>query len=225
MFEHGVSGISYAFGTRSAGWPAAIANGASLRVVSLNQVHGADVLVIKGQTDQAVQEAAARGYDAVVTDQRQTFLTIRTADCVPMLLIDPTVRVVAAVHAGWRGTLKGIGPETLRVMRDRFGCQISSVRVAIGPSIGGCCYEVDDLVMASVKRAYSYWREVLDERKGGRALLDLRRLNRRQMEEAGVDSGRIETVNLCTACHPEFFYSYRRDGRDTAHLISGIALV
>jgi YfiH family protein len=160
-----------------------------------------------------------------VTDQRHTCLTIRTADCVPMLLIDPAVRVVAAVHAGWRGTLKEIGPKTLRVMQDRFGCKISSVRVALGPSIGRCCYEVDDLVMGPLKQAYSYWREVLDERKKGRALFDLRRLNRRQMEQAGIDPGRIEAVNLCTACHPELFYSYRRDGKGTEHLTSGIALV
>jgi hypothetical protein len=193
--------------------------------VGVNQVHGADVLIIRGQTKQPPQGAAAEGYDALVTDQQRTCLTIRTADCVPMLLIDPTLRVIAAVHAGWRGTLKGIGPKTLRVMRDHFGCKISSVRVAIGPSIGRCCYEVDDVVMDPVKRAYPYWREILDEATAGRGMLDLRRLNRRQMEEAGVDSAGIETVNLCTVCHPELFYSYRRDGKATAHLTSGIALV
>jgi YfiH family protein len=224
MFDQGVPGVSHAFGTRRASWPREAPTGARLHVVSVNQVHGADVLVITGRSPKGRRYGQHQAADAIVTDQPNTCLTIRTADCVPILVVDPALRIIAAVHAGWRGTLKEIGPKTLRIMQERFGCVMSSMRVAIGPSIGRCCYEVDDVVINPVKHAYSYWREVLDESEGGRAVLDLRRLNRKQMELAGVDAGRIETVNLCTACHPELFYSYRRDGKGTFHLTSGIVL-
>jgi purine-nucleoside/S-methyl-5'-thioadenosine phosphorylase / adenosine deaminase len=224
MFDQGVSGLSHAFGTRRASWPQEAADGERLRVVSVNQVHGAEVLVITGWSPQARPDGQEQAADAIVTDQPNTCLTIRTADCVPMLVVDPALRVIAAIHAGWRGTLKEIGPKTLRVMQERFGCVMSSMRVAIGPSIGRCCYEVNNVVMSPMKRAYPYWREVLDEYEGGRGVVDLRRLNRKQMELAGVDPERIETVNLCTACHPELFYSYRRDGKGTPHLTSGIVL-
>jgi YfiH family protein len=193
--------------------------------VVVNQVHGTEVLSIDRRV--ANWETFAAGvrdseYDAIVTNQSDLIVSVQTADCVPVLFLDEARRVVAVAHAGWRGTLAGIVTKTLRVMQDRFRCHTRTIRVAIGPSIGACCYEVDDVVLAPLKRAFPSWSEVVDRMSGARAHLDLRGLNRRQLEIAGIHPSRIETVNLCTACRPELFHSYRRDGKGTGRMTSGI---
>jgi YfiH family protein len=202
------------------GWP-------DMRVMRVNQVHGTEALVIDCRiTNWPAFEAmaASEGHDAIVTNQPGIFLSVRSADCVPILFMDGDRRVVAAVHAGWRGTLGGIAAKTVKVMRDRFHCNPRSLRAAVGPSIGVCCYEVDDTVTRPLKRAYPFWREVVGKAAGSRVRLDLRRLNCLQMEEAGMEPSRIEAVNLCTACHPDLFHSYRRDGKETDHMTSGIGM-
>ena len=220
LFSRGVSGVDHYFGTKTESEPASRMGGPAMRVVTLNQVHGSEVLVI----DRRSSTRFSAGHDAVVTNQQGLLLTVRSADCVPILLLDTARPVVAAVHAGWRGTLRGIVTETLGVMHTRFGCSLGTIRAAIGPSIGVCCYEVGQTVLTPLKRAYPYWRDVVEQVGGVQAHLDLHRLNGRQLEEAGIDPARIETVSLCTACHPELFYSYRRDGRGTRHMTSGIGL-
>lgn len=222
MFEQGVSGVLYAFGTRSESAPARLRqNQPAITVVGVNQVHGAEVLIINRPMPDA--GPIAGDYDAIITDQPNILVTVRTADCVPILLVDPVRRVVAAVHAGWRGTLAGITRKTLSLMHERFGCRLVSIRAAIGPSIGRCCYEVGEAVLQPL-RAYPDWRDVVEMAAPERGRLDLRRLNRRQMEESRVDPSHIEMVNLCTACHPDLFYSYRRDGKAVGKMTSGIAL-
>ena len=133
--------------------------------------------------------------------------------------------VIASVHAGWRGTVGGIAGQVIHLMQNAFDCKPASLHAAIGPSIGPCCYEVDEPVWAPLKRAFPYWSEVFEETGSGRGQLNLRRLNRLALEEAGVDTCRITEVNLCTACHPELFHSYRRDGAGTSHMTSGIARI
>lgn len=226
LFIQGVSGVHHYFGTKTDPGPIPIRPGShGMRVVKVNQVHGTEVLVIdrritNGPAFEA--EAASSAYDAMITNQPDLLLSITTADCVPLLLMDADRGVVAAAHAGWRGTLGGIAAKTIRTMQERFQCRPRSIRAAIGPSIGVCCYEVDSAVLTPLKKAYPYWEEVVDKTAGSRVHLDLRRLNRRQMEEAGLDPARIETVNLCTACHPDLFQSYRRNGKGTGFMTSGI---
>jgi YfiH family protein len=227
VFEQGVPGVLHAFGTKSTTEFGATYMDRELTVVSVKQVHGTDVLVLpENMTSTEITEAAAgQGYDALVTTRPQTLLTVKTADCVPILLLDPARRVVAAVHAGWRGTVSRIAAKVVRVMHQQLGVHTSSLRAVIGPSIGRCCYEVDDPVLAPLKSAFAYWSEVTVETRGGRGQLDLRHLNQRQLEEEGLKPSHIAVVNLCTACHPELFYSYRRDGPGTRHMTSGIALL
>ncbi len=220
LFAKGTVGVCHYFGTKPAPRPPATAmSGPSVRVVTVRQVHGTDVLAIDRRT-----VAAMGSHDAIVTNQPGVLVAVETADCVPILLLDPSRGVYAAVHAGWRGTLGGIVAKTVRVMQDRFGSHLRSIRAAIGPSIGVCCYEVNGTVLAPLKRGFSYWADVVEDVKGAKAHLDLRGLNRRQLEEAGISPDRIETVNLCTACHPDLFYSYRRDGARTGRMMSGIGL-
>jgi hypothetical protein len=228
MFSHGVSGVEHYFGTKEEPGPVMSRVGRrALRVVSVNQVHGTEVLSIdRPITDWAGFETAtlSTSYDAIVTNQPNLLLSVQTADCVPVLFLDEARRVVAVAHAGWRGTLAGIVTKTLAVMQDRFRCHTRTIRVAIGPSIGLCCYEVDEAVLVPLKRAIPFWSDVIEKVSGARAHLDLRRLNRRQLELAGIPSSRIETVNLCTSCRPELFHSYRRDGKGLGRMTSGIGL-
>jgi YfiH family protein len=191
-------------------------------VVSVEQVHGTDVLVVNRAL------AAARtfngGWDALVTDQPGVLLTVRTADCVPVLIHDPVREIVAAVHAGWRGTVAGILPKTFAVMRRRFGSQPASLRVSIGPSVGSCCYEVDEPVLSRLRESFADWRSLVRKTGPGRAMLNLRGLVRGQARATGVREDRIHSVSLCTVCHPDLFHSYRRDGSVRGTMVSGIML-
>ena len=226
LFAKGLVGVYHFFGTKIApDLPVSDRNGPLWRVVTVRQVHGTEVLVLDQRSATVPKSSTdAHGYDAIVTDQPGVLVTVETADCVPILLLDPVRGVSAAVHAGWRGTLGGIVPKTVAVMQNRFGCSLRSIRAAIGPSIGVCCYEVNGPVLGPMKRSFPYWAEVVEDVKGTKAHLDLRGFNRRQLEEVGIGPARIETVNLCTACHPDLFYSYRRDGARTGRMSSGIGL-
>ena len=193
-----------------------------VRLVSVRQVHGTDCLVI----DRPVQAGSGFSgtWDALVTNQAAVLLTVKTADCVPVLLHDPLRRVVAAVHAGWRGAVAGIVSKTLATMGKQFGTDPESVRVVIGPSAGDCCYEVDGAVLGPLKNRYPYASLVIRETGRNRAILNLRELVRRQAQAAGVPHEKIWAVNVCTICHPRLFYSYRREGAVIGTMISGIML-
>jgi YfiH family protein len=192
-------------------------------VVSVTQVHGTDVLVL----DRPVADGQAfdGGWDALMTDQPGVLLTVRTADCVPVLIHDPVHGIVAAVHAGWRGAVAGIVPKTVAAMATRFGSRPASLRVSIGPSAGSCCYEVDEPVLSRLRASYADWQGLVQETGPGTARLNLRGLVRGQAQSAGVREDGIHSVSLCTICHPALFHSYRRDGTVRGTMVSGIMLV
>lgn len=137
--------------------------------------------------------------DALLGDQADLALSVVTADCVPVLLAGP--RVLAAIHAGWRGLVSGVIPETLKVA--------GAGTAWIGPSIGPCCYEVDEDVAAQVAAASG--PEVIVPRPAGRPHLDLIAAARRQLAAAGVEE--IHSIASCTRCDGERLYSYRREGK------------
>jgi len=192
-------------------------------LLSVEQVHGTDALVV----DRPVSEADRfeGGWDALVTDQPGITVAVRTADCVPILIYDRRRRVVAAIHAGWRGAVAGIVPRTIDLMISRFKAAETDLRVSIGPSAGPCCYEVDEAVLTPLRRGPSEWQAVLFDDCGAKARLDLKALVRRQMIHIGIQPERITAVNLCTICHSDLFYSYRREGHVNGTMLSGIALV
>lgn len=192
-------------------------------VVAVDQVHGTDTLVL----DRPVsgREVFSGGWDSLVTNQPGVLLTIRTADCVPVLIHDPVHHVVAAVHAGWRGAVGGIVLHVLRQMAARFGSGATELTVAIGPAIGPCCYEVDEPVLTPLRERHQGWQSVVVMQGAGKGRLDLRALVRMQALEAGVEPGKIAVVNPCTACRADLFYSYRRDGRVVETMVHGIMLV
>lgn len=191
-------------------------------LVSVKQVHGTDVLVVDGPVSQ--EDTFPGGWDALVTNQPGVLLTVRTADCVPVLLFDPKKRLVGAVHAGWRGAVGGIVINALQVLLQRFGSDLREVRVGIGPSVGPCCYEVDTPVLERLQSASHDWQQVVQETARGKAMLDLKGLIRRQAERVGVAPHNVYTAAACTFCHADLFYSYRREGVVKETMVSGIML-
>ncbi|MDR5684331.1 MAG: peptidoglycan editing factor PgeF [Armatimonadota bacterium] len=184
------------------------------RVVQIMQVHGAAVVEARA-ADAGSKLGPA---DAVVTAEADVPLSVHTADCVPLLLVDPNAGVVGAVHAGWRGLGAGVVGAAVGAM-ERRGARASRVVCAIGPSIGPCCYEVD----APVRRALGAWAHALWPGRAGHWMADLRAVAVAQLRQAGVPAERIAVCPACTACHPEWFFSYRRDGR-TGRMEALIAL-
>jgi YfiH family protein len=192
-------------------------------MLSVKQVHGTDVLIVDQPIRQ--EDSFEGGWDALVTNQSGVMVTVRTADCVPVLLHDPVQRVVAAVHAGWRGAVAGIVPKTVALLVNRFGVAVERLRMAIGPSAGPCCYEVDEPVLARLRDVFPEWRSVVEPVGTEKAHLDLRAFVRRQALADGLLPERIATVNACTICHPDLFFSFRREGVVKSTMVSGIALV
>jgi len=146
-------------------------------------------------------------------------LSVRTADCLPILMVDTRHRALAAVHAGWRGTVSGITTNTVQAMGTRFGTRPEDLRIAIGPGIGQCCFEVGSEVAVQFRKLFPE-RSDLDRRTH----LDLIEANRRQLGQLGVTAAQIGTLNLCTACHPDDFHSFRRDREAAGRMVSGIGI-
>lgn len=190
--------------------------------LSVKQVHGTQALVV----DRALKESDrfTEGWDALVTDQPGVTVAVRTADCVPVLVYDRRRKAVAAIHAGWRGAVAGIVSSTLALMQSRFNVNDFDLRIGIGPSAGPCCYEVDEKVLAPLRSGITEWQSLVRDNRGLKAKLDLKALVRRQLEDYGLRPEQISSVNLCTICHGELFYSYRREGRVNGTMVSGIAL-
>jgi YfiH family protein len=145
--------------------------------------------------------------DALLEDRPGSVVAVRTADCIPILLVDERRRAVAAVHAGWRGTAARIACVAVAAMGRDFGTRGEDLHAAIGPGIGKCCYEVGAEVAAQFGGQ-------------GRGYIDLTSENRRQLEEAGVTGRRIYASNLCTMCRAGEFHSFRRDQNAAGRMFS-----
>lgn len=231
-FASARDGVRHFFGTRRHAESLAVEVGVPARqsgakghgwLLSVKQVHGTDALIVDRPLTDSDQFPG--GWDALVTDQPGVTVAVRTADCVPVLVHDPARHVVAAIHAGWRGAVAGIVPKTIALMSARFGSTRSDLRVSIGPSAGPCCYEVDDPVLDQLRAGLPDWQSVVRDYQGHKARLDLKALIRRQVAEQDVSLTSISVVNLCTMCHDQLFYSYRREGRVNGTMVSGIMLI
>jgi polyphenol oxidase len=172
------------------------------------------VIVISRAQGDDVQPPVG-GVDALITACRGAMLAMRFADCVPVLLYDPSHEAVGLAHAGWRGSAAGIASRTVRAMSQAFDTRPQDVLAGIGPSIGQCCYEVGHPVIQHVSAHFPWWREVVSD-ETGRLRLDLWEANRRQLLDAGLPDEQIAVAGICTSCHTEDFYSHRREHRQEA---------
>jgi polyphenol oxidase len=192
--------LVHGFGTREADVLAQF-----VRLATLKQIHSAACVAAGGRSGVLGQG------DALLEDTPGSVVAVKTADCVPILLVDGRRRAVAAVHAGWRGTAAGIAGKAVADMGRRFATDPADLHAAIGPSIGPCCYQVG----AEVAQQFG---------EPARTNLDLWAINRRQFLEAGVTEARIYASNLCTMCRPGEFHSYRRDREAAGRLYSFVGI-
>ncbi|MGE5359338.1 MAG: peptidoglycan editing factor PgeF [Bacteroidales bacterium] len=198
------------------------------RLFAPKQVHGADVLVVRGSdlAPPSLNDPRRPHADIVLTNDPESAIAVQVADCAPLLLADPRTGAVAAAHAGWRGTAANVAGRAVDAMATHYGSQPSDLLVAIGPSIGRCCYQVGpDVREAFVAAGHdpdAVARWFAAEPKHGRLKLDLPRANRDQLIAAGVNAANVAACGLCTACHPRLFFSYRRDGAATGRLAGAI---
>ena len=162
-------------------------------------------------------QSAPQGYDAIVTDKADVLIGVLTADCVPILLCDEECGVVAAVHAGWRGTASHIVQKCAKEMIDLFGCTPSAIKAYIAPAIGGCCYEVD----TKVARFFRRYIEALKPKENEKVMVDLPLVNAMQLKEIGIEE--VSLSNRCTACEHEQLFSYRK-GDEQGRFLSFVAL-
>jgi YfiH family protein len=186
------------------------------RVAYAKQVHGAEVL------RPGRRGGWAGTGDVLVTTEPGVPLAIFTADCLAITLWDSIAHVLVVAHVGWRGTVRGATRAAVRSAVET-GARAEQLHAAIGPSIGPCCYEVDEPVLREFGNAFGraarpWFRPVSD----GHAMLDLWTANEALLSEAGVDPSQVENPRLCTACHPELLYSYRR--RNNGRLVTVAAL-
>ena len=188
--------LLHGFGTRQNDIPSKFD-----RLATLKQVHSADCVVAEGR-----RGVLGEG-DAVLENTPGAVVAVKTADCIPLLLVDERHCAVAAVHAGWRGTAAQIARRAVEAMQARYGTEPGDLHVALGPGIGACCFEVGPEV------AEQFGRE-------GRAHIDLQEENRMQLLEAGVTAQRIYASNFCTMCAADEFHSFRRDRERAGRMYS-----
>jgi len=191
-------------------------------LVTLRQVHGKRGILIAGGDDpMGVRGTPA---DALITNQPQVPLGVITADCFPVLLVAPSVPAVAIIHAGRRGTLAQIIRVVSTLMCDRFHVPARSLHAAIGPGIGGCCYEIDAVSAQPFHALYTHRDGIFRPSRPQHVYLDLQRANLLQLQAAGIPPQQIWVANLCTVCHPQWFYSYRREGTRTGRMLNVVML-
>ncbi|MBB5055747.1 hypothetical protein HDF16_000416 [Granulicella aggregans] len=208
---------------------AAVAGGDST-LVTVRQVHSAKSLVVPEDVSGFFndQGRAALEADGLMTKVPGVLLGIQTADCVPVLMADTRLRVVAGFHAGWRGTVAGIVEKGIAQMSTDFGSSPENLVAAVGPSIGACCYSVGDEVREAFADRFDYAGELFESRSED-LFLDLWEANRRQLLKAGVPEAGIELVGECSGCAGlpgrRRYFSHRCENGFTGRMMSVIGVV
>ena len=210
-----------------------------LTLVLLKQFHSAVIRAFPSSPKEP-----SKG-DALLTNTRGLLLAVQTADCVPILLVDPKKRVIAAIHAGWRGTLARIAEKAVGQMRMRFSSKPSEILAALCPAIGGCCYQVGTELVTNFTSQFTNAEDWFDELRTGdepnplqwlnmmppghqpppkNVRLDLRKANRAQLLAAGLADKNIYISHLCTACHTGLLFSYRKEAGRSGRLMAVVGM-
>lgn len=205
------------------------------QTVTLKQIHSAVVLpirkedgVFEGRLQTADGKAVLEG-DGAVTNLPGVMLGVQTADCVPVLIADVNKRAMAAIHAGWRGTVAQIVEKGCAIMREEYGSRPEDMVAAVGPSIGACCYAVGEEVRSEFGARFNYADALFRTAENGQMHLDLWEANRRQLLDAGVQPERITVIGECTACTvsrgQRKYFSHRAEHGFTGRMMSVIGVV
>lgn len=187
------------------------------RLVHMRQIHSDQIVIV--DEDSSFDDPPE--CDALITDIKEKPLMVMTADCTPVLLYDPVKEVIAAIHAGRAGAFKDIVTKSIVTMHEHFGSEPADILSALGPSIGVCCYEVDEKID---REATLLGFAFAIQRRDAHYFLDVNMILRRRLEEAGIRREHIEDLGECNACHNGTFFSYRADGQRTGRMAGIIAL-
>jgi YfiH family protein len=189
--------------------------------VMAQQTHSDNIHVIKEKETRGLKcmEDGIENCDALLTDLKGVMIAVVTADCIPILLYDKEKKVIAAVHAGWKGTKNKIVYKTVQMMIKTYNSNPKNIIAGIAPSIGSCCYEVGEDV---AKHFFSYPQSM--QKKSDKYMLDLPYLNKIQLKEAGLIYKNIEMSNVCTSCNVKDYFSYRKEKGCSGRFMSMIAL-
>jgi YfiH family protein len=199
--------LVHGFGTR---WSKDF--GSCRNLATLHQIHSGTVVDAGGRS------GCLGDGDALLENTPGALVAVKTADCIPVLIADPLNRAVAAVHAGWRGTVQKIAALAIAEMQRKFSSRAEDLHVAIGPGIGKCCYEVGPDVAAQFREYDPAVGDLIRP-----AHLDLVAINQRQIADSGVPPSQIYTAELCTRCNQEF-HSYRRDKEQAGRMLSVVGV-
>ena len=185
--------------------------------MKLKQIHSGIVVDINDTS--AASDAVEA--DAAVTSLKGIILGVQTADCVPILISDVGGQVVAAIHAGWRGTAARIAETTVLRLGMEFSVDPKNLIASVGPHIGVCCYEVGQEVVTTMANPAAFEQRT----EWSKPHLNLGSANRQHLMNAGIPDERIEVSSLCTRCRGDLFFSYRREGTKMGHMLSVIGIV
>ncbi|SCB89187.1 conserved hypothetical protein [Fictibacillus enclensis] len=169
-------------------------------------------------------ESAIKGTDGIYTAEQDVLLTSLYADCVPLFFMSPSRQLVGLAHAGWKGTVGRIGAKMVDLWVKNEGVPSDDIFAAMGPSIGSCCYEVDDYVMERVQQVLPKDKVALvyESKGGGHYMLNLREVNKQILIQSGIHESRIIETSYCTSCSNHHFFSHRRENGKAGRIMSYI---
>ncbi|MBQ7714204.1 MAG: peptidoglycan editing factor PgeF [Oscillospiraceae bacterium] len=196
------------------------------RAVGCRQVHGDHIRFIRASdAGRLLYDERPADADGMLTDVPDLPLVVYSADCCTILLYDPTCRCVGALHAGWRGTAAGIALKALVAMMSAYGADPMTIRAAIGPSIGACCFKTDRDVPDAIRAELSESADrFITKAEGGKYHVDLKQINRLWLLRGGLDPRNVAVHPDCTMCRPERYWSHRRLGARRGGQLAVIAL-
>lgn len=189
-------------------------------VVFSNQVHEDKLYEVK-EEDRGkglLRESDIKGIDGLYTDKKNIILTTFYADCVPLFFLDTNKKVIALSHSGWKGTVKEIGRRTVEIFKEKYNSNLNDIIAGIGPSIGGCCFEVDKPVADIFEKELPFSKEFIKKEENEKYKIDLQEINKQILINSGLKEENIELSGLCTKCNPDTFYSHRVMGAERGSL-------
>lgn len=184
-------------------------------IITPKQVHGNSILIV--ETGKESGE-----FDIVITKTMYP-IGVKTADCQSLLVVEPEAGIVAAIHAGWKGTLLRATEVGIRKIIE-MGGKAQNIKAALGPSMLKSCYEVEGDVASQFQKEFPNWPEILEKKSNRKWLLDVALTNKKQLLHCGVLPQNIDHLEFCTHCHPHRFHSFRRDGEKAGRMVSFVQI-
>ncbi len=188
------------------------------KLVHMQQIHSDKIVVIDPEIHNFKNPPQC---DALITNKKGIPLMVMVADCTPVLFYDPVQQVIAVAHAGRAGALQGIVPKTIQKMQQHFKSTLEDIKVVLGPSIGACCYEVNEEIFKNVK-SKGYGLSTVFEKR--RYYLDVKSIIHQQLKTLGLDRSQVEDLDICNACKSDIYFSYRADQQKSGRFAGVIML-